>query len=281
MIQATEEETFIRRHPAAVYFLLTFAISWGAAFCVAAPHLLRGEALPKLTGILMFPAMLLGPSVSGIVLTRIVDGKSAVQELFSRMFRWRVGAAWYLMLLFPPLLVLGVLTCLEHFVSPVYAANRFWLGILFGVPAGILEEIGWMGHAFPNMRHFPKKQGGNASANNVFPGVLLGVLWALWHLPVVDFLGAASPHGAYLAAFFLSFALAMTAIRLMICWIYLNTGSVLMAQLMHISSTGALVIFSAPRVTAGQEAMWYGIYGGVLWVVVAMVAAVYGKGLQD
>jgi hypothetical protein len=108
----------------------------------------------------------------------------------------------------------------------------------------------------------------------------LGVLWALWHLPVVDFLGAASPHGEYWFAFFLAFALAMTAMRLMICWIYLNTGSVLMAQLMHISSTGALVIFSAPRVTAGQEAMWYGIYGGALWVVVAIVVAVCGRGLR-
>jgi hypothetical protein len=141
--------SFVRRHPAVSYFLLTFAISWGAALCVAAPHLLRGKALPKLTGILMFPAMLLGPSVSGILLTRVVDGTSGVKELFSRLFRWRVGAAWYLVLLLPPVLVLGVLSCLEHFVSPVYAPNRFWMGILFGVPAGILEEIGWMGYAFP------------------------------------------------------------------------------------------------------------------------------------
>jgi hypothetical protein len=202
-----------------------------------------------------------------------------LRELFSRLFLWRVGAGWYLVLLLPPLLVLGVLTCLEHFVSPVYQPNRFWVGILFGVPAGILEEIGWTGFAFPKMRPFSKVSGGNAPANNVFPGVLLGVLWALWHLPVVDFLGAASPHGEHWFVFFLAFALVMTAMRLMICWIYLNTGSVLLAQLMHVSSTGALVIFSAPRVTAGQEAMWYGIYGGVLWIFVAIVVVVYGKGL--
>ena len=32
----------------------------------------------------------------------------------------------------------------------------------------------------------------------------------------------------------------------LICWIYSNTESVLMAQFMHVSSTGSLIIFGAP-----------------------------------
>jgi CAAX protease family protein len=90
-------------------------------------------------------------------------------------------------------------------------------------------------------------------------------------LPVVKYLGAATPHGAYWLPFFLAFTLDMTAMRVLIGWLYTHTRSVLLAQLMHVSSTGSLVVFSAPRVTAGQEVFWYVAYGIALWIVIAVV----------
>lgn len=63
---------------------------------------------------------------------------------------------------------------------------------------------------------------------------------------------------------------------MLIAWIYTNTKSVLLAQLMHVSSTGSLVIFSAARVTAAQEARWYALYGTVLWIVVGIVVKIFG-----
>jgi CAAX protease family protein len=225
-----------------------------------------------MTGILMFPVMLLGPSLGGIVLTRIVDGKDGLRDLFSRMFLARVPAGWYRALLIPPVLVLTVLLFLQRFVSPVYAPNHFFIGILFGIPAGLLEEIGWMGYAFPKMR---------SQSKGLAPAIVLGLLWALWHLPVINYLGTATPHGADWLPFFLAFTLVMTAMRVLIAWIYTNTKSVLLAQLMHVSSTGSLVIFSAPQVTALQEVMWYGLYGTALWVVVAIVVKKFGRGLEQ
>ena len=260
----------MRRHRVVTYFALTFAISWTGALAVAAPYLIRHEPLPAMTGILMFPAMLLGPSVAGVLMTRIVDGKSGLRHLFSRMILARVPASWYATLLIPPVLVLAVLFFLERFVSAIYAPNRFLVGILFGIPAGFLEEIGWTGYAFPKMR---------SASNGLAPAIVLGLLWSLWHLPVINYLGTVTPHGLYWLPFFLAFTLAMTAMRVLIAWNYTNTSSVLMAQLMHVSSTGSLVMFSAPRVTAQQEVTWYALYGTVLWIAVAIVVKTFGKRL--
>jgi membrane protease YdiL (CAAX protease family) len=265
-----DREALTRRYPVVAYFALTFLISWTGALVVAAPHLIRDEALPKMTGILMFPVMLLGPSLAGIVLTRIVNGKSGLRVLFSQMCRVRVPLGWYTALLLPPVLILTVLLFLQRFASPVYAPNRFFVGILFGIPAGFLEEIGWMGYAFPKMR---------SQSNGLVPSIILGLLWALWHLPVINYLGTATPHGVYWLPFFLAFSFALTAMRVLIAWIYTNTKSVFMAQLMHVSSTGSLVLFSAARVTPAQEAMWYTLYGTVLWLVVGIVVKTLGRRL--
>ena len=258
----SSNSSFARKNLAVTYFLLTFAISWTAALLVATPKLLQSVPLPKLTGILMFPAMLLGPSFAGIFLTRRLDGRDGLRNLLARMGRVRFPLRWYSALLIPPAMVLGVLYCLKIFLSPVYAANRFWLGVSFGILAGILEEIGWTGFAYPRLRqHFA-----------VLPAAaILGLFWGLWHAPVIDFLGAASPHGKALPAFFAAFVAAMAGIRVLIAWYYEHTQSVALAQLIHISSTGALVVFSPPAVTPGQEAAWYALYAAVLWALALLL----------
>ncbi|PYU38901.1 MAG: hypothetical protein DMG54_28855, partial [Acidobacteria bacterium] len=45
---------------------------------------------------------------------------------------------------------------------------------------------------------------------------------------------------------------------------------------MHVSSTGSLVIFSPPGVSAAQEAFWYAVYAAALWVAVALLELVDG-----
>ena len=220
----------------------------------------------------MFPAMLLGPSVSGLGLLALIEGGAGLQELGSRMARWRFGVGWYAALLIPPALVLGVLLTLKVWVSAAYTPNLFLMGVLFGVPAGFLEEIGWTGFAFEKM----SAQGGDTLAARI----RLGLLWTAWHIPVINYLGTVTPHGSHWFSFFAVFGVAMTTMRVLICWLYGKTRSILLAQLMHVSSTGSLVIFSPPRANAAQEVLWYGIYGVALWMVVTAVYAVFGKNLS-
>jgi uncharacterized protein len=270
MAQSGKGQGLARRHAVASYFVLTFAISWLGALAVVAPRLLRGEPVPKFSGILMFPVMLLGPAVSGILLTRVVDGGDGLRDLFSRVRRIRAGAPWYATLLLPPALILTVLLCLKTLVSPVYAPNRFFVGVSFGIVAGLFEEIGWTGYAFPKMAR---------TGNRLGAAIALGMLWGTWHIPVIDYLGTATPHGAHWLWYFLAFTAAMTAMRVLIAWIYANTKSVALAQFMHASSTGSLVVLSPGAVTARQETAWYAVYAAALWIIVALVAARYGPHL--
>jgi membrane protease YdiL (CAAX protease family) len=250
----------------AAYFGLTFAISWLGALAVVAPKLLNGQPIGRFDGMMMFPVMLLGPSLSGLLLTLVFERGKGLRDLGLRMVRVRLFPAWWLTLAIPFVLVTGVLRGLEAQVSPAFAPNAFFPGAAFGLLAGFLEEIGWTGFATPRMLQ-PR--------NSVAPAIGLGVLWGLWHLPVVDFLGAASPHGASLGLFALAFIAAMTAMRVLIVWAYVNTRSVLLAQLMHASSTAALVVLSPP-VAPEQEALWYALYAGALWALVALVLIVFG-----
>ena len=96
--------------------------------------------------------------------------------------------------------------------------------------------------------------------------IVLGFGWGLWHLPVVDSLGAASPHGPAWPAYFVAFVAFVAAVRCLICWAYNKTESVLLAQLIHASFTGTLILLSAPHVSGWQEAGWYAAYAAVLWL---------------
>ncbi len=256
------------RRQAAVFFAGTFALSWLGAALLVGPKLLRGEAIGKFDGLMMFPVMLLGPALMGLVLSGIFD--RALRNLGRRLIRFGFPASWYLAFLLPFGVLWGVLTLLQTYVSPAFAPRFFWPGAAFGVVAGVLEEIGWTGFALPRL----------ISPGDTFgPAVLLGLFWGLWHLPVLDFLGAATPHGAALVPFCLAFIFAMMAMRVIIAWVYVNTQSVAAAQLLHASSTAALVVFS-PQVAPLQEALWYALYGSALWLVAVALVAIYGKQLK-
>lgn len=252
----------------AAYFLLTFAISWSAAFAVVAGRLLHHEPLGKFDGLMMFPAMLAGPPAASLIVTRLSEGREGVRALWARMRHTGFSRRWWLALLLPPAMVLSALITLKHGLSPAFSPGFFPQGIAFGALAGFVEEIGWTGFALPRM----------TSGKRPFAGAaLLGLLWGLWHLPVIDFLGTASPHGRAWPEFAGAFIAAVAALRVLIAWLYKATRSVPLAQAMHASSTASLVMFSPVAVKPGQEALWYAAYALLLWAAAMCVGALWRR----
>jgi hypothetical protein len=57
------------------------------------------------------------------------------------------------------------------------------------------------------------------------------------------------------------------------------TESLLLAQLMHASSTGFLVTLVPLALLATHDTLFYAVYGVVLWVAAVVVIARYGSTL--
>jgi membrane protease YdiL (CAAX protease family) len=248
------------------FFGATFLLSTIALAVVGLPRL--DSSSPPGSGqsasaLVMFPVMVIGVAVIGLALTWAMDGRRGLHDLRAR-FAVRVRPCWYAALLIPPATILAVLLVLRTVVSANFAPNFFAFGVIAGLLAGFCEELGWTGFAYPRMRE---------RFGALLAAVALGALWAVWHLPIVDSLGAATPHGSAWPAFFGAFVGLLIAVRMLIAWVYDHTGSLRMAQLMHAFSTGALVVLSASHVTPFQEAGWYVSYAVVLSIVVLTLRA--------
>lgn len=67
--------SWLRCHKPLSYFALAFGISWGGIANILAATGFNLAALQPLETGLIFVAMLLGPSVSGLVLTALPEGR--------------------------------------------------------------------------------------------------------------------------------------------------------------------------------------------------------------
>jgi membrane protease YdiL (CAAX protease family) len=269
----TTIKAFIKRHPVLTYFALTFAISWGGILMVIGPGGILGTKEVS-EGLMPFVylATLLGPSLAGILLTGLVDGRAGFRELLSRLLRWRVGARWYAVaLLTAPLLITATLFVLS-LTSPVFLpvivttddkVSLLLTGIVMGLVVGFFEELGWTGFAVPRLR---LRYGGLTT------GLIAGLLWGAWHFPL--FSGSVSSSGALPPALYLSVLLFsfLPAYRVLMVWVYDRTGSLLVAMLMHAPLAASQLIL-IPLAISGVQVVTYDlVFAAALWVFVAAVA---------
>jgi membrane protease YdiL (CAAX protease family) len=250
------------RRPLLSYILLVFGISWSGILIVfRATGFMLTVQPPVATG-LFFVMMLLGPSLGGLTFTVLLDGRAGLRDLRARLMRWNVSASWYAVaLLTAPTLLLAILLLLSIFVAPAFAPRFQWALLPVGLLAASFEEIGWTGYATPLL--LARRGVGTA-------GLLLGLVWALWHA-LVAFLFTYSAMGqSWLLSFTLVYLATLTPYRILMTWVYANTQSALLAILMHASFTSwLLVIF--PDTSQIQSLAWQSAFATALWIAAAVV----------
>jgi membrane protease YdiL (CAAX protease family) len=269
--------SILSKHPVISYFVLAFVISWGAVLAVILPGPV--PAPPDETRRhfpFVYLAMLLGPSLAGLFLTVLTEGRSGLRAFFVKLASWRVSGRWYAVaLLAAPIAILVTLQLLA-FLSPGFSAvhetgaspiqstslTTFLLtGLAIGIGAGLFEEIGWTGFA-------TRKIGDRMSV--VSAGLLIGLLWGAWHV-LANFWGgsdavAGTSMGLYVLVALFSF---LPPFRVLMTHVYRHTQSLPVAIVMHASLTSAMLLLSPP--VAGTRLLQYDlVLGGTLWVIVVL-----------
>jgi len=267
----TSIRALIKMHPVLTYYILTFVISWGGGLIVLGPDGVLGIRQPSQAQFLVaILAGIAGPSVAGILLTSLVDGRTGLHNLRSRLFKWRVGARWYaLALLTGPLVASAALFALSPtdsaFLPGIFASDHkmslLLIGIAVGLGAGFFEELGWTGFAIPRLR---------LRHGILSTGLIVGFLWGAWHLLL--FSGRGSPSGMpialYLSVLLFSF---LPPFRVLMVWLYDRTESLLVVMIMHAGLSATSLILQPQT---GAEVVAYDlVFATALWLVVAVVAA--------
>ena len=219
------------------FFLLTYAatwICWAVSFAIshenaAAEPMLAANPVPTLLAGGVFLLGVFAPALIALVLTereKGTGGRATTLALVSRIFKWRVGALWYVFAIgYIPAVKLSV--ALVHRIVtgawPRFGQEPWYLmaaAIMISTWVQAGEEIGWRGYALPRL----SERFGLAAAS-----VVLGIIWATWHLPLFFF-----PESSILGQSFPLYLLQVTALSVAMAWLYWRTGgSLLLVMLLH------------------------------------------------
>jgi membrane protease YdiL (CAAX protease family) len=201
--------------------------------------------------------------------------RAGLRSLLSRVVRWRVAPIWFVVALLGPI-ALQLLALALHVIlggqPPDLLAMIGMLptvlvtSVYMLIQVGIGEEIGWRGYALPKLQ---------TGYSALVSSVILGVLWALWHLPLFF-----NPATSYSNTPFWVFFVFLLPFPIVYTWIFNSTGgSVLLAMILHAvgnASIGPLWGATPEYSTAVGNTNVYLLQAAVLWVAAIVLVLVYG-----
>ena len=234
-MQESGFRAFAKRHPLTTYFALAYALTW--IFVIPIMLSQRGLGIINLPDPLLLVFLLVstysGPLPAALIVTSVLDGREGRRQLWRRVFQWRVGLGWYLLVLvaYPAVFLAGL---------SVYSGTAPWLALIenwqliltFYLPAaaiGILfpslgEEPGWRGFALPRLqqRYGP-----------LIGTLILAVLHGFWHLPVY-FIPGAILEGPFDLTQFAANTCLLITLTFFWTWLFNHAGqSVFFAMFVH------------------------------------------------
>ena len=245
------------------YLLPTFAITWTLWWWSG---VLSGRG--RFGGLFLLGVF--APGLVAVGFTAIELGAEGVARLLRRLVAWQVAPRWYMFAVGYIAVVKGAAALIYRVTVgawPAFGREPWYVllaatlvSTLVGGQAG--EEVGWRGYVLPRL----------ASRFGLGPAsVLLGAVWALWHLPLFFAPGADTFRQS-----FPLYLLQVTALSVALAWLYARTdGSLLLVMLMHAAVNNIKDIVPSTELTPGGPwSMGHSVVGW-LTVLVMWMGATY------
>jgi hypothetical protein len=241
--------------PLLAFFALAFAWSWT---CWLIAPLFKVNA-PVATATLALAGGF-GPSLAAVATVAYSSGTAGLRRWLSRCLRWRVGWRWVVLAFLFPAVFMGLAAAAQVALggslppSPAaghvgLAALNFLLVFLVGGPLG--EEFGWRGLALPGLQAWWGWR---------LASLLLGVVWAVWHLPLFYSAGTVQSHlpmGLY--------ALSAIASSVLFAWLFNRSrGSIVPVLVLHTAVNAWSLIIPVMVLPDGSNLRPFQIVVGLL-----------------
>lgn len=261
----------VQRYPVAMYFLLTFAITWSVDAVLIALRIRVDSASTA-------PLLVLGvfgPTLSAVILSGLESGRRGIADLLRGALRWRVNARWYVFVLAFWALFLALAWGAADLAGlhprtvddPPPSAFPFLFLIILLIGGPLQEEFGWRGYALPRLK---------TRRTALRAGLIVGIFWGAWHIPIFFVQGTwhynlVSGRSLPVTLFFIAyFVLASVPLSVIYAWVYFSTGSLLLTILLHASINTADTW--APWPSGLRDSMLWAGVEVVLLLTVALVA---------
>jgi membrane protease YdiL (CAAX protease family) len=226
-----------------LFLVVTFAISWTAWWSLATVLRPTESVFAHPLSAALFLIGGLGPTIAPFIAVALTQPRGGIREYLTRLFRWRLSPIWWLAALAVPPAIAWLVEHIEMLnAGPTVQATALQplsrVAVLFPlmIVGGGLEELGWRGVAQPELeRRF----------NAIVATAAVGLIWALWHLPLFFIPGAAQ-----FGTNFGFFTLQILGTAFVSAWLYDNTKSILLCVLFHAAANASSAMgLSAPDVS--------------------------------
>ena len=207
------------------FLLVAFGLAWG----ILALFIFLNEQMTVLFGALtgqhpLFFLAVYAPAIAAFMIVLYYAGAEGLRSYLARLLLWRCSPAWYAFLIIGiPLLFFGGSAMKGNLFAEPFPFSSFQaLGaaMLFMAIKGPVEEFGWRGLALPLMQR---------KLAPLWAGLILGVIWGLWHFPA--FLLSGTPQSAWS---FTPFFVGSVAVSVIVTQLFnASRGSILLPALFH------------------------------------------------